>query len=33
LAIVKKILDDRNQKIQIRSDAGQGAIFSFTWSK
>ena len=33
LAIVKKILDDRNQKIQISSDAGQGAIFSFTWPK
>jgi len=33
LAIVKKILDDRSQKIQINSDTGQGAIFSFTWPK
>lgn len=33
LAIVKKILDDRNQKIYITSDAGRGAIFSFTWPK
>ena len=33
LAIVKKILDDRNQKINIISDAGKGAIFSFTWPK
>jgi signal transduction histidine kinase len=33
LAIVKKILDDRNQKIHITSDAGTGAIFSFTWPK
>ena len=33
LAIVKKILDDRSQKINIISDAGKGAIFSFTWPK
>lgn len=33
LAIVKKILDDRNQKIHVISDAGKGAIFSFTWPK
>lgn len=33
LAIVKKILDDRNQKINITSDDGKGAIFSFTWPK
>ncbi len=33
LAIVKKILDDRNQKIHVTSDAGTGAIFSFTWPK
>ena len=33
LAIVKKILDDRNQKIDLISDAGKGAIFSFTWPK
>jgi signal transduction histidine kinase len=33
LAIVKKILDDRNQKINIVSDSGKGAIFSFTWPK
>jgi light-regulated signal transduction histidine kinase (bacteriophytochrome) len=33
LAIVKKILDDRNQEIRITSDTGNGAIFSFTWPK
>ena len=33
LAIVKKILDDRNQIIHITSDTGKGAIFSFTWPK
>jgi len=33
LAIVKKILDDRNQKINIVSDEGKGSIFSFTWPK
>ena len=33
LAIVKKILDDRNQKIDIISDIGKGSIFSFTWPK
>ena len=33
LAIVNKILDDRNQKIDIISDVGKGAIFSFTWPK
>ena len=33
LAIVKKILDDRNQKINVTSDEGNGAIFSFTWPK
>lgn len=33
LAIVKKILDDRDQSIHISSDAGKGAIFSFTWPK
>jgi signal transduction histidine kinase len=33
LAIVKKILDDRNQEIHITSDTGKGAIFSFTWPK
>lgn len=33
LAIVKKILDDRKQKISIESAPGMGAIFSFTWPK
>jgi len=33
LAIVNKILDDRNQKIDIISDVGKGTIFSFTWPK
>ena len=33
LAIVRKILDDRNQKIDITSDDGKGATFSFTWPK
>jgi signal transduction histidine kinase len=33
LAIVKKILDDMHQEIRLSSDAGKGAIFSFTWPK
>jgi signal transduction histidine kinase len=33
LAIVKKILDDRNQSIFLVSEEGKGAIFSFTWPK
>jgi light-regulated signal transduction histidine kinase (bacteriophytochrome) len=33
LAIVKKILDERNQTIEVRSEVGKGAIFSFTWNK
>jgi signal transduction histidine kinase len=33
LAIVKKILDERHQTIEIRSEPGQGSIFSFTWDK
>lgn len=33
LAIVKKILDKRNEKINLSSKQGNGAIFSFTWSK
>ena len=33
LAIVKKILDDRNQSIYLVSEEGKGAIFSFTWPK
>ena len=33
LAIVKKILDDRNLKIKIISEPGKGTIFSFTWPK
>jgi signal transduction histidine kinase len=33
LAIVKKILDDRKEQIELRSEPGKGSIFSFTWSK
>ena len=33
LAIVKKILDARNETIRLFSEPGKGAIFSFTWSK
>jgi signal transduction histidine kinase len=33
LAIVKKILDDRKQTIQVTSETGKGAIFAFTWPK
>ncbi len=33
LAIVKKILDDRNQKITYYFRCGRGSIFSFTWPK
>jgi signal transduction histidine kinase len=33
LAIVKKILDKRNETIQVRSKPGEGSTFSFTWSK
>lgn len=33
LAIVKKIIDDRNEKIKIISEPGRGSIFTFTWSK
>jgi signal transduction histidine kinase len=33
LAIVKKILDSRNETISIHSVPGEGAVFSFTWKK
>jgi signal transduction histidine kinase len=33
LAIVRKILDERKQKINIVSEPGKGTIFSFTWSQ
>lgn len=33
LAIVKKMLDARNQKITISSEPGKGSVFSFTWQK
>jgi len=33
LAIVKKILDDRNETIQIEPTPGGGTTFSFTWAK
>ncbi len=33
LAIVKKILDERDQHINIVSEPGKGTTFSFTWPK
>lgn len=33
LAIVKKILDSRNEKITLVSEPGKGSVFSFTWKK
>ncbi|MGC1242885.1 MAG: ATP-binding protein [Chryseosolibacter sp.] len=33
LAIVKKILDDRKQKITVSSEPEKGTVFSFTWPK
>jgi signal transduction histidine kinase len=33
LAIVKKILDSKKQTIQVSSQPGKGATFSFTWPK
>jgi len=33
LAIVKKILDDRKQKIILDSEPGKGTTFAFTWPK
>ena len=33
LAIVKKILDSRNETIHLESTPGEGSIFSFTWKK
>lgn len=33
LAIVKKILDSRNESIHIESAPGKGSTFSFTWKK
>jgi len=33
LAIVKKILDARHETIRLRSEAGKGTTFSFTWKK
>ncbi len=33
LAIVKKIIESRNGKISVESDAGQGATFRFIWPK
>jgi signal transduction histidine kinase len=31
LSIIKKILDDKNLKINLQSEPGKGAKFSFTW--
>jgi signal transduction histidine kinase len=31
LAIVKKILDERNEDITVDSEPGHGSVFSFTW--
>lgn len=33
LAIVKKILDSRNEQIKLSSEPGKGSVFSFTWKK
>lgn len=33
LAIVRKILDERGEKIKVNSKSGEGAVFSFTWTK
>jgi signal transduction histidine kinase len=33
LAIIKKILDDRDLKIKVTSEPGVGSTFSFTWPK
>ncbi|MEJ1241000.1 ATP-binding protein [Chryseolinea sp. T2] len=33
LAIVKKILDDRNLLIKVQSAPGEGSVFSFAWPK
>lgn len=33
LAIVKKILDARGERIDLKSENGKGSIFSFTWTK
>lgn len=33
LAIVKKILDDRKERITVVSAPGEGASFTFTWTK
>jgi signal transduction histidine kinase len=33
LAIIKKILDDRNLPINLLSEPGRGSIFSFKWPK
>jgi signal transduction histidine kinase len=33
LAIVRKILDARNEKITVNSEVGKGSIFAFTWAK
>jgi signal transduction histidine kinase len=33
LAIVKKILDARNEDIRVDSEPGRGSVFSFTWSR
>ena len=33
LAIVKKIIDEQQEKITVKSQAGEGAEFTFTWKK
>lgn len=33
LAIVRKILEERNQTIHVSSEPGKGTTFSFTWAK
>ena len=33
LAIIKKIMDDKGEKITVESEPGKGTSFHFTWSK
>lgn len=33
LSIIKKILDEREMKINLMSEPGMGSVFSFTWPK
>ncbi len=33
LAIVKKIVTSKNQQIELKSNLGEGSVFSYTWPK